>query len=290
MNSIIHYRIFYWVPNTLSGERIAVGLCLFDKKSGRLDTHWIAQKELSRLQNIFAWSNKADAKDVLNMLHEADGNWKSKAYDSSFWNYIERYWNGIVQISENRRLYYEGTATDFDRKSAMLKQQFLPLADLDPEHVRRNSSIIRKNFERWVKEKELEEKVSLGVKIPGHGKYRLLKSISLDLGAKNDYLIGSVGFDFSLSQKTLIEKAHSYFEAFYNIRKEDGGGDFSFVLHHRGKHHSSADNQDIQFYDDFLFRCVDLKIQTFQIDEIEDYIGEIALKPNLKPLELEKVD
>ncbi|MGF1670894.1 MAG: hypothetical protein ACFCU6_10620, partial [Balneolaceae bacterium] len=181
MNRAIHYRIFYWVPNTLSGERIAIGLCLFDKKLNRLDTHWIAQKELARLQNIFDWSDRSDGKDVLNMLNEVDGNWKSKVFHSSFWNYLERYWNGIVQISDNRKLYYEGTADDFERKSAMLKEQFLPLADREPKYVRRKSAVVRKSFEKFVKQKHLEEKVSPGIEIPGHGKYRLLKSIYLDL-------------------------------------------------------------------------------------------------------------
>lgn len=290
MNRTIQYRIFYWVPNTLSGERIAIGLCLFDQERHRLDTHWIAQKELSRLQNIFNWSSKPDAKDVLNLLSEVEENWKSKAFDTSFWNYIERYWNGILQISDNRKLYYDGSAADFKRKSEMLKQQFLPLADLEPKHVRRRTTVIRQNFERQVKQKNLEERVSLGTEIPKHGKYRLLKSIYLDLGASAGHLIGSAGFDLSLTEDTLIKKAHSYFEAFHNIRKADGEGEFSFVLHHKGNSYSSVENEGKSFYDDFQYRCKDLKISTLQVDEIEDFIDNISLKPDLKPLEVEEVE
>lgn len=284
MNSIIHYRIFYWIPNTLSDERIAIGLCLFDKELHLLDTHWIAQKELSRLQNIFDWSSKSDSKDVLNMLNEVDGKWKSKAFNSSFWHYIERYWNGIVQISDNRKLYYEGTATDFKSKSKMLKEQFLPLANLEPKYVKRRSTVVRKNFERYVKQKGLEEKVSLGIEIPRHSKYRLLKSINLDLGTQTGYLIGSTGFDFSLVENTLIKNAHSYFDAFQTIRKTDGGGDFSFVINQRGNPYDSTENQNVQFYDDFRFRCDDLKIRTLGVDEVEDFVNEISAMPNLKPL------
>ena len=285
MYKAIQYRIFYWIPNTLSGERIAIGLCLFDKDSGRLDTHWIAQKELSRLQNIFEWSSKSDSKDVLNMLNEVDGKWKSKAFDSSFWHYLERYWNGIIQISDNRKLYYEGTAADFERKSAMLKEQFLPLANLEPKHVKRKRRMIRQHFEKYVKQKNIEEKVSLGAEIPEHGKYRLLKSIDLDLGASAGHLVGAAGFDFSFKKNTLIKNAHSYLDAFHTIRKTDGAGDFSFVLHHRGNPYDSEENQNPQFYDDFRYRCDDLNIRILQVDEMEDYIDEISQKPNLKPLE-----
>lgn len=290
MDSIIHYRIFYWVPNTLSGERIAIGLCVFDKELNRLDTHWIAQKELVRLQNIFSWSDKSDTKDVLNMLSEVDENWKSKAFDISFWNYIERYWNGILQISDNRKLYYEGSSTDFERKSTMLKQQFLPLADLEPKHVRRRATVIRQNFEKYVKQKNLEEKVSIGTEIPEHGKYRLLKSIYLDLGASAGHLIGSAGFDLSLKEDTLIKKAHSYFDAFHNIRRTDGEGEFSFVLHHSGKHYSTEENRSHQFYDDFRYRCKDLEIQTLHLNEMIGFIDEISQKTNLRPLETEEVE
>lgn len=290
MNKVIQYRIFYWVPNTLSGERIAIGLCLFDEERHRLDTHWIAQKELSRLQNIFAWADKSDAKDVLNMLDEVDENWKSKAFDPSFWNYIERYWNGILQISDNRKLYYEGSVADFERKSTMLKEQFLPLADLEPKHVRRKTTVIRQNFERQVKQKHLEDKVSLGTEIPEHGKYRLLKSIYLDLGASAGHLIGSAGFDFSYKEDTLIKNAHSYFDAFHTIRKTDRGGQFSFVLHYGGNPYSSVENLNQEFYDDFQYRCKDLEISTLQVDEIEDYVEDLSSKPNLKPLEVEKVE
>jgi len=151
MDHLIRYRIFYWVPNTLSGERIAVGLCLYDKEADRLNTHWIGQREMNRLQNIFSFTSKADSKDVLNLLSQTGDNWKSKAYDQSFWNYIESYWNGIVQISEERKLYYEGGKSDFVRKSEMLKNQFLPLSDLEPKGQYGRSKTITRNFERWVK-------------------------------------------------------------------------------------------------------------------------------------------
>lgn len=128
MDNIITYRIFYWVPNTLSGERIAIGLCLFDKVNNCLATHWVAQQELDRLEKVFSQSQSSDTRDVLDILRETDANWKSKVYDASFWNYIERYWNGILQISAERKLYYEGSETDFSYKSEMLRNQLLPLS------------------------------------------------------------------------------------------------------------------------------------------------------------------
>jgi hypothetical protein len=290
MDHIIRYRIFYWVPNTLSGERIAVGLCLYDKEADQLNTHWIGQREMNRLQNIFSFANKADSKDVLNLLSETDDNWKSKAYDQSFWNYIESYWNGIVQISEERKLYYEGGKSEFARKSEMLKNQFLPLSDLEPKRHYRRSKTITRNFERWVKEKQIEEKVTLGKEIPEHGKYRLLKSIYLDLGADNGHMIGSAGIDFSLSHKSLTEKAHSYFTGFQSIKNIEKGGDFSLVVHGKGKPYQSTEREDTQLYDDFCYRCEELDIRVLKLDELEDYVDELSDKPDLRPLELEGME
>lgn len=289
MNSLIRYRIFYWIPNTLSGERIAVGLCLYDRETDRLDTHWIGQRELSRLQKIFSFSSKADSKDVLNLLSETDGNWKSKAYDPSFWNYIESYWNGIVQVSEERKLYYEGDASDFSRKSEMLKNQFLPLSRLEPKRKYRRPKTITRNFERWVKEMKIEEKVTLGKEIPEHGKYHLLKSIYLDLGADNGQMIGSAGIDFSLTQKTITEKAHAYFTGFQSIKNAEKGGDFSLVVHRKGKAYQSIEKEDSQLYDDFRYRCRDLDIRVLKLDELRDYIENLSEMPDLRPLELEEV-
>jgi len=285
MNNAITYRLFYWVPNTLSGERIAIGLCLYDKEASRLDTHWVSQKELYRLQNIYSHTSKEDAKHVLSLLDGTDGNWKSKAFDASFWNYIERYWNGILQISDARKLYYEGSKSDFARKSDMLKTQFLPLSRpvTKREYVR--SKKITKNFERWVKAKELEERVSLGVEIPEHGKYHLLTSIYLDLGAYNGEMTGSAGIDFSLKKKTVIDKVHAYFEAFQSIKRIDKGGDFSLVLHKRGKPYQSADNDKSNLYDDFRYRCQELSIEVLQLDEVEDYVESLSEKTDLRPLE-----
>lgn len=286
MDSIIKYRIFYWVPNSLSGERIAIGLCLYDKESDRLDTHWISQKELSRIQNIYSHTSKDDAKNVLTLLTETDGQWKSKVFDNSFWNYIERYWNGILQLSEGRKLYYEGTSSDFGQKSEMLKNQFLPLSKPVTKREYRRSRSITKNFEKFVKAKELEERVSLGVDIPEHGKYRLLKSIYLDLGAYNDTMTGSAGIDFSLKEDTIIDKVHAYFEAFQSIMRVDNGGDFSFVIHKAGKPYQSSANIETQLYDDFRYRCEGLTISVLQIDEIEDYVDTLTERTDLKPLEI----
>ncbi len=285
MNSVIQYRIFYWVPNSLSGERIAIGLCLFDKEGDRLDTHWISQKELSRIQKIYSYTSKEDAKDVLTMLNETDGQWKSKAFDNSFWNYIERYWNGILQLSKGSKLYYEGTSLDFDQKSEMLKNQFLPLSKPVTKREYRQSISIKKNFEKFVKAKEMEERVSLGVDIPEHGRYRLLKSIYLDLGAHNDTMIGSAGIDFSLKENTVIDKVHAYFEAFQSIEKVDKGGDFSLVLHQRGKPYDAVGNKRVQLYDDFRYRCEEISIEVLQLDEVEDYIERLSEITDLKPLE-----
>ena len=285
MDFIIQYRIFYWVPNSLSGERIAIGLCLYDKESDRLDTHWISQKELSRLQNIYTHASKEDAKDVLTMLNETDGQWKSKAFDNSFWNYIVRYWNGILQVSDDRKLFYEGTSSDFARKTEMLKNQFLPLSKPASKREYRRSRTIKKNFEKFVKAKELEERVSLGVEIPEHGKYRLLKSIYLDLGAYHNIMTGSAGIDFSLKENTVVDKVHAYFEAFQSIRRVDKGGEFSFVIHEAGKLYQSSANIETQFYDDFRYRCKDLSIEVLQLDEVGDYVERLSEKTDLKPLE-----
>lgn len=285
MDNIIFYRIFYWIPNTLSGERIAIGLCLFDKEKDRLDTHWISQKELSRLQNIFTHTSRADAKNVLNLLEETNGNWKSKAYDSSFWNYIERYWNGILQISEGRKLYYEGTAKDFTQKSEMLKNQFLPLSKPATKREYKRAKTITNNFERWVKAKELEERVSLGVDIPKHGKYHLLKSIYLDLAAYNEGMTGSAGIDFILKEDTLIDKLHGYFQAFQSIQEVEKGGDFSLVIHTYGKPYQEYKNAKSKLYDDFRYRSDELGIQVLQLDEVEDYVEQLSEKPNLRPIE-----
>lgn len=286
MDFIIQYRIFYWVPNTLSRERIAIGLCLYDKKADRLDTHWISQKELNRLQKIYAYTSREDAKNVLNLLDETDGNWKSKAYDASFWNYIERYWNGILQISEGRKLYYEGTAADFTRKSDMLKTQFLPLSKPATKREYKRAKIITKNFEKWVKIKKLEERVSLGVEIPEHGRYHLLKSIFLDLAAYNGAMTGSAGIDFSLKENTLIDKLHGYFQGFQSIQKIDRGGRFSLVIHKKGKPYQSMDNENNQLYDDFRYRCDELSIEVLQFDEIKDYVDSLTERTDLKPLEI----
>lgn len=245
---------------------------------------------MNRLQNIFSSTSKADSKDVLNLLSETDGNWKSKAYDHSFWNYIESYWNGIVQISEERKLYYEGGKSDFARKSEMLKNQFLPLSDLKPKRQYGRSKTITRNFERWVKEKEIEEKVTLGKKVPAHGKYRLLKSIYLDLGADNGQMIGSAGIDFSLTQKTFTEKAHSYFTGFQSIKKIEKGGDFSLVVHRKGNPYQSVEGEYSQLYDDFCYRCEELDIRVLQLDELKDYVEDLSDKPDLKPLELEGLE
>ncbi|SMO48390.1 hypothetical protein [Gracilimonas mengyeensis] len=282
---IIQYRIFYWVPNTLSGERIAIGLCLYDKETMRLDTHWISQKELTRLQKIYSQTNREDAKDMLNLLDATDGNWKSKAYDSSFWNYIERYWNGILQISESRKLYYEGTAADFTRKSAMLKNQFLPLSKPVSKRAYKRAKTIIKNFEKWVKAKELQERVSLGVEIPEHGKYHLLKSIYLDLGAYNETMTGSAGIDFSLKEATLIDKLHGYFQAFQSIKRIDKGGDLSLVIHKQGAPYQAGENRKTKLYDDFRYRCEELSIGVLQLDELEEYIEGLSEKTDLRPLE-----
>lgn len=221
------------------------------------------------------------------MLQEADGNWKSKAYDPSFWNYIERYWNGILQISTERKLYYEGSASDFEGKSEMLKNQFLPLSKPVTKKQYGRAKTITKNFERWVKEKELEKKVSLGTEIPEHGKYHLLKSIYLDLGAYNGEMTGSAGIDFSLKEKTIIDKVHAYFEAFQSIKKIDKGGDFSLVLHKRGKPYQSTEDSETQLYDDFRYRCEELVIRVLQLDEVEDYVDSLSEKTDLRPLEPE---
>jgi len=78
-----------------------------------------------------------------------------------------------------------------------------------------------------VKEKKIEEKVTLGKEIPEHGKYHLLKSIYLDLGADNGQMIGSAGIDFSLTQKTITEKVHAYFTGFQSIKNVEQGKDLT---------------------------------------------------------------
>jgi hypothetical protein len=175
MKSEITYRLFYWIPNTLSSERIAVGLCLFDQSRKYLDTWWIAQKELTRLTNVFAYSNKADAKDALSLLSEIKDEWKSKAFDPQFWSTIARYWNGIIQISEAKKIIYAGTKGDFTSKSAMLSKRFLPLANIKKNRNSGRPKDIVKYFVEEVRRKDMQNRVSLGTKIPPHGKYRLLQ-------------------------------------------------------------------------------------------------------------------
>ncbi len=283
MKSAITYRIFYWVPNTTSGDRIAIGLCLFDKENDRLDTHWIGQRDLTRLRNIFTYSSKNDSKDVLNLLSEDKDNWKSKAYDSEFWSYIEQYWNGIIQVSAEKKIIYNGTAVAFYEKSEALKKQFLPLSEVKKKRSPGRPKTITKYFENEVHRKKLLNKVTLGTKIPEHGKYHLLKSLYFDLAARNDQVIGSTGLDFSLRTKTLTDKAHSFFEGFQNIRKIEEGGKFSIVIHKKGKEFTSQEKLDNRFYDDFRYRCEDLNIQTFHLSELPDYIDDLSNISNLAP-------
>jgi|GEM_PF-2127669 len=281
------YRIFYWVPNTLSGERIAIGMCLFDKETKRLKTLWISQSDLSRIQKIFSFSSKADSRDVLSLMHEAEGSWKSKAFDPSFWHYIERYWNGIVKVSDARKMVYDGTKQDFEEKSKILADQFLPLSQTVEKKKPGPARSITKNFEKEVVKREIQHKVSLGQKIPEHGNYHLLKPIYLDLAARNGDIVGSAGFDLSLKTDTLAGKAHSYFEGFQKIKKAEGGANFNFVLHKRGKGIIDFSELDSQFYDDFMYRCDDLNIRVWQMNELPELIDEISEMPRLRPFEIE---
>ena len=286
-NRLLTYRIFYWVPNTLSGERIAIGLCLFDDEAKRLNTHWISQSDLSRIQKIFSFSSKADSKDLLSLMHEAEGSWKSKAFDPSFWDYIERYWTGIAKVSDSRNMVYDGTRHDFEAKSKILADQFLPLSQTVGKKKPGPPRSITKHFEKEVVKRDIRHKVSLGQKIPEHGNYHLLKPIYLDLAARNGDMVGSAGFDFSLKTNTLAEKAHTYFEGFQKIKKAEGGASFNFVLHNRGTGTDEISGSDSQFYDDFMFRCDDLNIRVWQLHELPELIDEISVMPRLRPFEIE---
>lgn len=284
MKSAIIYRIFYWIPNTIADERVAIGLCLFDKENDQFDSHWISQRDLTRLRNVFAYSSKTDSRDMLSLLSEVKENWKSKAFDPKFWSYLERYWNGIIRISKEKKMIYKGNSNDFEIKSEVLKKQFLPLAQIEEKRSSGRPGTIVRRYEKEVKRKNIEEKVSLGTEIPEHGKYHLLKSIYFDLAAENGQIIGSAGFDLSISTKTLIDKAHAYFEGFQHIRKIEEGGEFSFVLHKRGKPFLPDNKSDADFYDDFRYRCEDLCIKVIQLDELSDYIDELSEMDRLRPL------
>jgi len=288
MKTFITYRIFYWVPNTLSGERIAIGLCLFDKENDRFDSYWIAQRDLTRLRNIFSYSSKADSKDVLNLLSEIKESWKSKAFDPRFWSYIERYWNGIVQVSEEKKLMYQGTSENFEDKGEVLRKKLLPLVEIKRKRSPGRHKTLTKNFEKEVKREKIQDKVTLGTEIPEHGKYRLLQSIYFDLAARNGQILGSAGFDMSLKSNTLTKKANAYFEGVQHIQKVEGSGTFSFVLHERGKSFSPGDKLDMSFYDDFRYRCEDLDIDVLELNELPDFIKDLSEMENLRPLEMDQ--
>jgi len=103
-------------------------------------------------------------------------------------------------------------------------------------------------------------------------------------------MIGSAGIDFSLSHKSLTEKAHSYFTGFQSIKNIEKGGDFSLVVHRKGKPYQSTERKETQLYDDFCYRCKELDISVFQLDEIKDYVENLSDKPDLKPLEFEGIE
>jgi len=285
MEHIIQYRIFYWVPNTLSGERIAIGICLFDKNSNRLDTHWLKQKELSRLQKIFIHSSKDDSRNVLKLLSENDNSWKSKAFDSSFWNYIERYWNGILQIAESKKVYYNGTSSDFKSKSIMLREQFLPLASDQKSDERVRARGLKKRFIELAKDKNIFNKVSLGTHIPESGKYHLLKPLYLDFGAYNGNLIGSVGLNFGLKEETLINNIQMYLAGFQRIRNVEKHGKFSFVIHNQQKPFEPESKELETLFKDFQIHCNDAGITMIEYNKLGSFIDDVAKIPDLRPLE-----
>lgn len=288
MKTFIKYRIFYWIPNTNSGERIAIGLCLFNKEMDQFNSYWIAQRDLTRLRNIFTYSSKIDSKDALTLLSEIKESWKSKAFDKGFWSYLERYWNGIIQVSSEKKIMYSGNPEDFEGKSESLRKKLLPLFEIKKKRKPGRPKTLVKHFEKEVKKKKIQEKVSLGTEIPEHGKYHLLQSIYFDLAARNGQIVGSAGFDMSLKANTLTKKAHAYFEGFQNIKRIEGGGDFSLVLHSKGNTFKTKDSVDNSYYDDFRYRCDDLNIQVVQIDELSDYIDSLTDIDNLKPLHLDQ--
>jgi len=284
MEHIIQYRIFYWVPNTLTGERIAIGLCLFDKDFRRLDTHWLKQRELSRLQNIFVHSSKDDSKNVLNLLQENDDSWKSKAFDPSFWNYIERYWNGILQISDSKKVYYDGSQSGFKFKSETLKHNFLPLASDKKLDERKRARGIRKKFIELAEKKNITEKVSIGEYIPESGRYHLLKPLYLDFGAFNGSMIGSVGIDFGIKQANLTNNIHTYLTGFQCIRNIERDGKFSFVIHNQQDSFLPYSSESEKFYKDFQTTCDNFDISIIDIKNLDNYINEVASNPDLRPL------
>lgn len=145
---------------------------------------------------------------------------------------------------------------------------------------------ITKHFEKEVVEKRIQDKVSLGQKIPEHGNYHLLKPIYLDLVARNGDVVGSAGIDLSLKTDTLAGKAHSYFEGFQKIQKTEGGANFNFVLHKRGKSLDYLSGPNSQFYDDFMYRCDDLNIRVWQMNELPELIEEISVMSNLRPFDI----
>jgi len=285
MKSTITYRIFYWVPNTLSGERVAIGLCLFDKENDRFNIYWISQRELTRLQNIFVFSSKEDSRDILNLLGGLKNSLKSQAFDSRFWSYLESYWNGIIQISDANKLLYQGTKEGFEEKSEVIRKKLLPLVDIKRKRSPGRHKTLVTYFEKEVKKKKLQDKVSLGTEIPEHGKYRLLQSIYFDLAARNHQLVGSAGFDMALKTNTLTKKAYAYFEGVQNIKNVEGSGNFSFVLHERGKKFNLGKKSDVGFYDDFRYRCKDLDIEVIQLDELPDFVNNLSELEDLRPLE-----
>ncbi len=284
MEHIIHYRIFYWVPNTLTGERIAIGLCLFDKELRRLDAHWLKQRDLSRLQKIFVHTSKDDSKNVLNLLQGNNDSWKSKAFDPSFWNYIERYWNGILQISDSKKVYYDGSQSGFKFKSENLKHNFLPLASDKKLDERKRARGIKKKFVELAKSKNITDKVSIGESIPESGRYHLLKPLYLDFGAFNGNMIGSVGLNFGLNPDSLINNIQMYLAGFQRIRKVERDGNFSFVIHIQQESFQPDSIETEKLFKDFKIHCDDFGISVIDIKNLDNFVDEIASNPDLRPL------
>lgn len=284
MKEKLIYHIFYWHPNTISEERVAIGLCLFDVQKKWLDSHWIARKELGRLQKIFSFSSSRDAAFILQLLADVKVNWKEIVFKTNFWEYANRYWNGLVQVSLKKTMLYDGSREGFQNSSLLLQEKFLPLAKSTEREPLIRSRGIHKIYKREVEKVRLGGKVALRHVFRPDNRYHLLKPIEVDLAARNGEPIVSTGFDMSLKQETLTEKALAYFDGFKKIRKLERG-EFSIVLHDQGLSFNPETAGGHGFYDNFIYTCNDLDINVMDVQDLSGYLEKLAGVDGLRPLE-----
>ena len=199
---------------------------------------------------------------------------------------MQRYWNGLLQVSEENEILYDGSVAEFNRYAEIISDKVIPGSRITETKLRDTKNKELKSFiQNELINRSLQDKVSVGLTIPKNSSYRLMKSLTVDLAAQSESLIFASSIDFKKGVSAIEQQAIVIFEGFHSIKISKKNTDFTLIIHKGSEQYNPSSNGTHEVYDRIRYRCNALNIKSILKDEVPNYLDELAMKESLAPFQ-----